>query len=411
MVGHGGMIRSVSVSSDGGLVLTGSFDYTARLWRFDEQSALLSLDAHDGPVNAAVLTRNGQTAVTAGADGKVIIWSLDTGMPRRIISAHGGRAMALSLIGNDEFILSGGWDGRLVLWNSKSGKPIREINAGTPLLSVGHAADGGMLLAGGRDGSIFVFRGSDGERLAKITAHGFGLTQMITAPSGDKLLTIGLDNMARVWSLPTLALVTEFLPDPAIKPVSAAFSNDGRSMLIAYVDGTVLHLDTGNGQLIRALPKGKGPIWAVAFTPDGRFALTAGSEETVKVWHLQTGDRINVGAESGGRPTPWLESDHPGARLFRKCAGCHALTNTETQRSGPHFAGLFGRRAGSVPGYRYSQALRETELVWTRRTIHALFQRGPDRYLPGTKMPVQRIPDAASLDHLVDYLQRILPPG
>ncbi len=139
--------------------------------------------------------------------------------------------------------------------------------------------------------------------------------------------------------------------------------------------------------------------------------LTAGAEERVRIWRIATGDRIDFGGDDSERAQPWLESSHPGARHFRKCAGCHALAVGERQRSGPHFAGLFGRPAGSVAGYRYSRALTGSGVVWNRETLTALFQLGPDHYLPGTKMPVQRMPDEAELRHLIDYLEVVTHPG
>jgi cytochrome c len=181
-------------------------------------------------------------------------------------------------------------------------------------------------------------------------------------------------------------------------------------MLVGYLDGNLVHLDSANGRIKREFKVEPGPVWAVAFSANGHFGLTAGVEERVKVWHLASGDRIDVGRNDPRRATPWLTSDHPGARTFRKCAGCHALTAEEPQRSGPHFAGLFGRHAGAVDSYRYSEALSKSPVVWSRDTIAALFREGPDRYLPGTKMPVQRIGKERELNDLIDYLAQIVPP-
>ena len=131
----------------------------------------------------------------------------------------------------------------------------------------------------------------------------------------------------------------------------------------------------------------------------------------MRVWHLETGDRIGIPGEGDAGPKPWLESDHPGARLYRKCAACHSLSADGLRRSGPHFAGLFGRRAGAIDGYKYSDALRRANLVWNERTLFALFSDGPDVYLPGTKMPVQRIPHREQLRHLIDYMRELTAVG
>ena len=52
--------------------------------------------------------------------------------------------------------------------------------------------------------------------------------------------------------------------------------------------------------------------------------------------------------------------------------------------------------------------------TWNEKTLFALFDKGPDKFLPGTKMPVQRVPDKEQLTQLVDYLRVLTttpPPG
>jgi len=411
MIGHGGLIRSIAMSPDGRLALTASFDYTARLWRFDEQRELQRLDGHDGPVNAAVFAPGGRQAVTVGADGRLIVWTLADGDARHVVEAHEGRAMSVVLSADGATALTGGWDGRLALWEVASGRRLDSFDTGTPITAVAFGPDEASLVAGGRDGVIRLVRRRDGIVIGGIKAHDLGLTSVVGSRNGRRLLSIGLDNHARVWNLASQALVSEYLPKPATKPVAAALSADGRAVLVGYLDGRLLLLDAGSGSVQRTLEVEDGPVWAVAFSRDTRFALTAGVEERVKVWHLATGDRISTaGDDDANRPMPWLASDHPGARTFRKCANCHALTRAERQRSGPHFAGLFGRRAGTVAGYRYSGVLRRSDVIWDRQTIAELFRLGPDRYMPGTKMPVQQIADEGRLTDLIDYLQQIAPP-
>ena len=76
MIGHGGIVRSVAVSPDGKTVLTGSFDYTAKLWDFVEQNELAEFDAHFGPVNAVAFLPGGRGVLTASDDNSVILWDL-----------------------------------------------------------------------------------------------------------------------------------------------------------------------------------------------------------------------------------------------------------------------------------------------------------------------------------------------
>ena len=75
----------------------------------------------------------------------------------------------------------------------------------------------------------------------------------------------------------------------------------------------------------------------------------------------------------------------------------------------PLSGGLFV--VGSLAGYPYSPALTGKTFTWTDDTLFKLFSDGPDRFLPGTKMPVQRIPDAQALRDLIAYLHELTADG
>ena len=96
-----------------------------------------------------------------------------------------------------------------------------------------------------------------------------------------------------------------------------------------------------------------------------------------------------------------------GERQFmRKCSICHALTPPPSRKAGPTLHGLFGRAAGSVPGYPYSPILANSDIVWTDESIDALFDLVPDHYIPGSKIPMQRITGAQDRQDLIAFLRR-----
>ena len=99
------------------------------------------------------------------------------------------------------------------------------------------------------------------------------------------------------------------------------------------------------------------------------------------------------------------EAKKRGAYHFRKCAVCHNLDNSDVPKAGPTLMGLFGRRVGSHPGYRYSDALRNSTIIWNEETVSQLFELGPDVLLPGTKMPLQKLPDAQARADLIAFLK------
>jgi cytochrome c len=90
-----------------------------------------------------------------------------------------------------------------------------------------------------------------------------------------------------------------------------------------------------------------------------------------------------------------------GEAIYARCGACHAL---ETDRTGPHHCGLFGRRAGSVAGFAYSSALKRSGIVWDARTLDR-FLTSPLRMVPGTTMGYAGIDDAQERADLIAYLR------
>ena len=103
--------------------------------------------------------------------------------------------------------------------------------------------------------------------------------------------------------------------------------------------------------------------------------------------------------------TPQTPSD-AGARAFQRCAACHSL-QPDPRSPAPHLAGVVGRRAGAVEGFRYSEAMRgagRRGLVWDETTLNR-FLADPEAVVPGTDMPFQG-GSAAERAVVIDWLRR-----
>lgn len=72
-------------------------------------------------------------------------------------------------------------------------------------------------------------------------------------------------------------------------------------------------------------------------------------------------------------------------RAFALCAGCHDTRADLGHRVGPNLNGVIGRRAGSAPGYAYSDAMKNSGIVWDAQTLDA-FLASPQKQVPGTRM-------------------------
>jgi len=95
-----------------------------------------------------------------------------------------------------------------------------------------------------------------------------------------------------------------------------------------------------------------------------------------------------------------------GQQLYEsRCVACHSV---DQSRVGPAHQGVFGRRAGRVAQYDYSEALKASEVIWSEPTLDA-WLANPERTIPGQKMGYQ-VTDANDRADLIAYLRKVSPP-
>jgi cytochrome c len=92
-----------------------------------------------------------------------------------------------------------------------------------------------------------------------------------------------------------------------------------------------------------------------------------------------------------------------GEQLYQQCAACHQLQSNAT---GPMHCHLIGRAAGSVPNFAYSEAMRDSGLVWNAQTLDE-FLISPIAYVSGTKMGFAGFNDAADRADVIAYLYKV----
>jgi cytochrome c len=90
-----------------------------------------------------------------------------------------------------------------------------------------------------------------------------------------------------------------------------------------------------------------------------------------------------------------------GEKIYERCAACHSL---DRDRTGPKHCGLFGRRAGSLPEFQYSPAMRASGIVWNDKTLDR-FLAAPTKAVPGTFMGYAGVDDPRDRADLIAYLK------
>jgi cytochrome c2 len=97
-------------------------------------------------------------------------------------------------------------------------------------------------------------------------------------------------------------------------------------------------------------------------------------------------------------------AEEPGDTLFKKnCAICHTL-EAGKNKIGPSLAGVVGRKAGSVPGFAYSAANKNSGDIWDAQTLDT-YLADPRKFMPGTKMVFAGLKSPEDRKALIEYLK------
>ena len=91
---------------------------------------------------------------------------------------------------------------------------------------------------------------------------------------------------------------------------------------------------------------------------------------------------------------------------FPICLACHTTTTDGTHSMGPNLRGVVGRKAGTAPGFQYSQAMKSSGIRWTPEELNA-FLSDVSAKVPGTLMPFNGLPDPQDRQAVIAYLKTL----
>ena len=93
-----------------------------------------------------------------------------------------------------------------------------------------------------------------------------------------------------------------------------------------------------------------------------------------------------------------------GEKVFRKCKACHVV-NEEKNRVGPHLVAIIGRSAGSVEGFKYSKAMKDSGITWTEENLTA-YLSDPRGFIKGNRMAFAGLKKEVEIVNVIAYLRQ-----
>lgn len=412
LVGHGGPVMGIVTDPETNRALTASFDYSIILWSLAGEAGTVErrLIGHNAAVNDVAFLPGGERAISVSDDGSAIVWDLSSDRALTQLQDSADKVLDVAVSADGRYAAIARWDDTARLIDLDSLSEVRRfeghrghVNA----VAFGQAEDRSLYTAS-YDGTVRAWDMTTGAERSVVVDHGWGVNELLVR--GDALVYGGLDG-----TLARVALDTgdeEQLAKSDSPVLSLTASGDGSRIAAGFGDGTIRVFATEDWTLLEEYTNPYGPIWGLAFSDAaGTGIYYSGLDDFAAYWRVQPRAAFEQPQSTFPRRFQMQDDMSAGELQFqRKCSVCHTLEADDRNRAGPTLYGLFGRRAGSVPGYPYSDGLRDSGIVWTEETIAELFDHGPDVVTPGSKMPLQRLKDEEARDALIAFLKEATMP-
>jgi WD40 repeat protein len=291
LTGHTGAIHTLAVSPDGQLLVSGSEDHTLRLWSLPDGKALKTLSDHSGEVWGVAISADGRLLASGSEDNSLRLWRLPDGQPLQTWQAYTGSVNTLVISPDNQWLASASHDHTIRLWSLPHGQLLKTLSGHTDLvIRLVLSPDGQLLASGSRDQSIRLWRLPDGTLRQTLTGHTSAVSGLAFSPDGLLLASGSLDKTIRLWRLPdgqlikTLAGHTGGIVNLAVSSQALPGGTGGWLLASASSDQTVRLWRAPEGKLIQTLAGHTDWITGLAISPDGRWLVSGGYDQTLRLW-------------------------------------------------------------------------------------------------------------------------------
>lgn len=336
--GSAGDISALDVSADGRRVLAGSLDGSLLLWEMDREKPAQSFKGHSQAIRSAAFSPDGSRVVSSSFDAGLSLWDAKSGQLLQRFPDHVEGSSLVAFLSDGRHVVSvGSQDNTLRVWDAESGKLLRAIedaeafndhsrlalsrdgrtlfyggqtlqlwdvesgqvvrtfdNNSSFVDAIAVTPDGGRILSAGREpGSVLTWDLSSGQLLRTLSAgqqSGFRFSRNFFSLSreGSRLLSTDFNGLR--LSDPASSTWLRSFPG-----VAGALSPDGRRILASSTDEDdhVLRLwDADTGKRMRTLKGHTRRAHAIAFSPDGKRAISGGGDIALRLWDTASGKSL-----------------------------------------------------------------------------------------------------------------------
>ncbi len=276
-----------------------------RLWNTASKEAPYTQERYAAPISGCVLSENGHRALTfAKGDRRLLLWDTKSGQTLHILK-HRQAVASCALSADGRLALSVSYDARLRLWDTESGKVIRSwMYHIIGMKDCALSADGRWALSLRVDGFLYLWDTINGQTLTQFLPEekpdegyrrwtfNFAGGGFALSADGCRALFVSKDGALQIWNRGDIQ-VPSILEESLDNVDNWALSANGQRVLAVSKDGKTLRIwNTESGHILHTLVGHTGIVPMCALSANGRLALSASYDRTLRLWDADNGQEI-----------------------------------------------------------------------------------------------------------------------
>ncbi|HSA29685.1 MAG TPA: protein kinase [Phycisphaerae bacterium] len=310
--GHLDGLMAVAWLPDGVRACSASEDGTVRLWDVRTGREIRTFIGHAGAVHCLAVSPDGKYILSGGEDRKARLWYVETGDedPPAFTQTGPVRGVAFSPDGRSVLFVPATTGGAVLLGDVHRREIIQSFKASDKeprsYYGVAFSPDGRRVLATTYERDIWIWDSATGRVLQTLSGHTGYVISAAFSPDGDRVLSASFDQTLRLWNVQTGQEIRTFRGHTAgvrgavfvgREETALSCSMDG-SVRIWSLDGNLRIWSRGSYEASRILAGHDGGVRGVAVTIDGRRAVSAGIDRTLRVWDLTQNADAPIASEA-----------------------------------------------------------------------------------------------------------------
>ena len=300
--GHTDEVNTAAFSPDGKTIISGSDDRTLRLWDVSSGAQLGRFIGHDNLILAVAFSPDGRTAASSSGDQTIRLWDVAMRQELRRFEGHQGGVDSVAFSPDGRSIISGSYDHTVRLWDVAPGQELRQLPVPNLAIiqSIVFTPDGTAAATIADDGTLSIWDVSTGRllRSSPISDDPSSISNLVVTPDGSEAYYYTESGEISVWDVRSATEITRtagFESDDASLS-QVAISPDGNQILYAtsFVSTTTVFYYNWDTGASRELEGHTADVTSLAFSADGKTALSGSRDRTIRQWDIATGKTIKV---------------------------------------------------------------------------------------------------------------------